>query len=134
MILYIKVLTALKSSRFPTRAPSWCAYLDFTLQISSSLMLDFFFSNVRFRVVANLDFSLSPLLAFSPAHQILVRGFPCFSARFQRGPRLSEISLFFARFRRLDSSVGGRLDGSGHYKLFLLTLHHPSQPSLITSA
>ena len=35
------------------------------------------------------------------------RGFPCFSARIQRRPRLSEISLFFGQFRRLDSSVGG---------------------------
>lgn len=44
---------------------------------------DFFFSNVGFHVVANLDFSLSPPCAFPPPHQIPAPGFPCFSARFQ---------------------------------------------------
>ena len=99
---------------------------------------DFFCSNVGFHVLANLDFSsfLSRTICIPTklGSRFLRGDFPVFRPNFNGGPRLSEISLFFARFRRLDSPVGGTRDGFGHYNLFLRTLHHPSQPSLITSA
>ena len=55
---------------------------------------DFFFSNVGFHVVANLDFSLSPPCAFPPPHQIPAPGFPCFSARFQRPKIVGDFAVF----------------------------------------
>ena len=95
---------------------------------------DFFSSNVGFHVLANLDFSLSPFLTVR-AHslfQIPARGFPCFSTNAARDCRRFRCFSpdFDAGLRRLVAAV----DGSGHYKLFLRTLHQPSQPSLITSA
>ena len=95
---------------------------------------DFFCSNAGFHVLANLDFSLSPILTVC-AHslfQIPARGFPCFSTDAARDCRRFRCFSpdFDAGLRRLVAAV----DGSGHYKLFLQTLHHPSQPSLITSA
>ena len=72
---------------------------------------DFFCSNAGFHVLANLDFS--PFLTRTICiptklgSRFLRGDFPVFRPNFNGGPRLSEISLFFARFRRLDSSVGG---------------------------
>ena len=108
MMFHIKVLTRLKSSRFPTRAPSRSAYRDFTLQISSSLMLDFMSSPIW--ISHSLHFSPAPG-AFSPAHQIPVRDFPVFQPDFNAGRDCRRFRCFSPDFdawiRRL---VAGWMD------------------------